>query len=263
MRAFRAHPSAIVDPQAVIGDDAELGPNTVVEAGVTVGAGTRLLAGTVLQAGTTVGSECVLGPYAVLGSLPMDTEFSGEESFVVIGDNVQIRDFATVHRATGAGAATRVGDGTNIMTYVHVSHNVQVGKAVVLTSGSQLGGHSSVGDRAVLGAGASLHQFVRVGELAMIGAMSGLNRDALPFSLVHGMFGEHYGLNRVGLKRSGITGERYRRIERGYRALRRGDRELFAELAAAADDVAAIQAFIASSRRGISAIRGRSGSGRG
>lgn len=263
MAAFRAHPSAIVDPQAVIGAGAELGPNTIVEAGVTVGAGTRLLAGTVLQTGTTVGADCVLGPYAVVGSLPMDAEFKGEESFVTIGDRVQIRDFATVHRATGAGAVTRVGDGSQIMTYVHVSHNAQVGNSVILTSGSQLGGHSVVGDRAVLGAGASLHQFVRVGQLAMIGAMSGLNRDALPFSLVHGVFGEHYGLNRVGLKRNGITGERYGAIERAYKALRRGDRQLFAELAAAADDVAAINEFMESSRRGISAIRGARGASRG
>lgn len=263
MPAFRAHPSAIVDPQAVIAAGAELGPNTVVEASVTVGPGTRLLAGTVLQAGTTVGADCVIGPYAVLGSLPMDTEFKGEDSFVMIGDRVQIRDFATVHRATGEGAATRVGDDTQVMTYVHVSHNVQVGRSVVLTSGSQLGGHSIVGDRAVLGAGASLHQFVRIGELAMIGAMSGLNRDALPFSLVHGVFGEHYGLNRVGLKRNGIAGERYRSIERAYRALRRGDRELFAELASQSPDVAVMKEFIASSRRGISAMRGRNGSVRG
>lgn len=263
MPAFRAHPSAVVDPSAVIGEGAELGPNTVVEAGVKVGPRTRLLAGTVLQQGTVVGADCVLGPYAVLGSLPMDTAFGGEESFVIIGDGVQIRDFATVHRATGAGEATRVGDGTQIMTYVHVSHNAQVGRSVILTSGSQLGGHSSVGDRAVLGAGASLHQFVRVGELAMIGAMSGLNRDALPFTLVHGVFGEHYGLNRVGLKRSGILGERYSGIERAYRALRRGDRELFSELASSTPDVAAMQEFMATSRRGISAMRGKGGASRG
>lgn len=255
MADFQAHPSAIIHEDAVLAEGVRIGPMVVVEKDVTIGAGTELLTGTVLQSGTRVGAGCTLGPYAVLGSLPMDSEFRGEESFVEVGDSVAIRDFATVHRATGEGKATHVGSRSLLMTYVHVSHNVQVGEGVVLTAGSQLGGHSTVGDRAVLGAGAQLHQFVRVGELAMVGAMSGLNRDALPFTLLHGLYAEHYGLNRVGLKRNGFSGERYRSLERAYRALRRRDRELFNELAAESEEVRRLQEFMDSGRRGLSHIR--------
>ncbi len=255
MAAFEVHASAIVHPDAVLGEGVRIGPLAVVEKDVVVGAGTQLLTGTVLQPGTRVGAGCTIGPYAVLGSLPMDSDFRGEESYVEIGDRVSIRDFATVHRATGEGRATRVGSGSLLMTYVHVSHNVQVGESVTLTAGSQLGGHSVVGDRAVLGAGAQLHQFVRVGELAMVGAMSGLNRDALPYTLLHGLYAEHYGLNRVGLKRNGFTGERYRLLERAYRALRRRDRELFSELAGESAEARRLQEFIDASARGVSHIR--------
>src|SRR5699024_10485591 len=116
-----------------------------------------------------------------------------------------------------------------VMTYVHVSHNVTVGTGVVLTSGVQLGGHSSVGEHAVLGASAHLHQFTRVGEYAILGAMAGANRDVLPFTMAHGLVAEHYGLNKVGLQRNGITGERYELIQAAYRALRRRDSERFEE----------------------------------
>lgn len=249
------HPSATIHPSARLADGVRIGPNVVVEAGVQVGQGTELLVGTVLLSGTVVGARCRLGPYAVVGGLPMDADFRGEDSRVIIGDDVELRDFATVHRATGEGQATRVGSGSMLMTYVHVSHNVQVGRKVILTAGSQLGGHSSVGDGAVLGAGAQLHQFVRVGELAMIGGMSGLNRDALPFTLLHGTYAEHYGLNRVGLKRNGFPAERYRQLEEAYRALRRRDRDGFAALAERSPDARRMQEFIATSRRGVSHIR--------
>ncbi len=250
------HPTAQIDPQAQIGAEVEIGPFVVIEADVTVGAGSRLLTGTLLQRGSRVGADCVLGPYAVLGSLPMDSAFRGEDSLVELGDRVQVRDFATIHRASGEGAATMIGADTLIMSSVHVSHNVRVGEGAVVTSGSQLGGHSSVGDFAVLGASAHLHQFVRVGTMAMIGAMSGLNRDALPFSLMHGVFAEHYGLNRIGLKRRGISGERFRMIEQAYRALRRREHDRFSELALGSDDVRLMQEFLATGSRGLSRFRG-------
>lgn len=256
MAELTVHPSAVIDPAATVAADVEIGPFVVIEAGVTVGARTRLLAGTVLRTGTSVAEDCELGPYAVLGSPPMDSAFRGEESFVTIGKRVQIREFATVHRATGAGAATVIGPDSLVMNNVHVSHNVTVGRGVTLTAGSQLGGHSSVGDHAVLGASAHLHQFVRVGELAMVGALAGLNRDALPFTLLHGMFAEHYGLNRVGLTRHGFAPERYRLLEQAFRALRRRDEQQLAELVELSEDAARLQEFIAGSQRGISRIRG-------
>ena len=154
---------------AELAPDVVIGPGVVVEAGVVVGAGSRLLAGAVLHSGTVVGQRCVIGPYAVIGGEPMDTRFKGEPSGVRLGDDVSVREFATVHRATGEGALTRVGARSMVMSYVHVSHNSAVGEDCVLTSGAQLGGHSVIGDRAVIGASSVMHQFCRVGRYAKIG----------------------------------------------------------------------------------------------
>lgn len=256
MREAPVHPSAVISAGARLGSGVTVGPFAVIEDGVEIGDGCRILTGSVLHTGTSLGPGCSVGPYAVIGGEPMDTAFRGEESRVEIGRGVSIRDFTTVHRATGAGKATTVGDGSLVMTYVHVSHNARVGSDVTLTSGAQLGGHSSVGDGAVLGAGVHLHQFVRVGPLAMIGALSGLNRDALPFTLLHGVFAEHYGLNRVGLERAGFSSERRQALRRAYRLLRAGDRSGLEELAATSSDVRQLLEFEAESVRGISRLRG-------
>lgn len=244
-------PSAVVSPAAHLADDVEVGPFAVVEADVVVGPGSVIKAGSILHSGSRLGAGCRVGPYAVVGGEPMDTAFEGEPSLAVLEDGVVLREFATVHRATGEGLATRVGSNTMVMTYAHVSHNVQVGESCVLTTAVQLGGHCEIGNRVVLGSNAILHQYCRVGSYAMFGAGSGGNQDFLPFLMARGNPARHFRLNRVGLQRNGIDGERYRQLERAVWALRRKDREAFDELAKASEDVSRIADFIASSKRGV------------
>jgi len=141
-----------------------------------------------------------------------------------------------------------------VMSYAHVSHNARVGKSCVLTTQVQLGGHTQIGDYAVLGSAAILHQGCRVGAYAMYGAGSASNRDILPFSMARGNPARHYRLNRVGLERRGVTGERYRQLERAIRALRRRDRALLEDLAQRSSDVQAMLTFSASSIRGLCAF---------
>lgn len=252
----RVHPSADVHPGARLAADVTIGPGVVVEADVEVGSGTRLLAGTVLHDGTRVGARCRLGPYAVVGGEPMDSHYRGEPSLAVIEDEVTVREFATVNRATGEGEETRVGAGSLLMSYVHISHNTRVGRGCTLVTSVQLGGHSEIGDRAVLGSTALLHQFTRVGAYAMLGAASAGNMDVLPFTLARGNPARHYRLNRVGLLRNGFDEQRYAVLERAVRALRRRDRSGLEALAADSADVRGLLAFMESSRRGVARFVG-------
>lgn len=245
------HPSAHVHPDARLAADVRVGPGVVVEADVEVGAGSELLAGTVLHDGSRVGQRCRVGPYAVVGGLPMDSHFAGEGTLAVIEDDVTVREFVTVHRATGPGAQTTVGAGTLLMSYAHVSHNTRVGRGCVLTTAVQLGGHSEIGDHAVLGSNALIHQFCRVGEYAMVGGASAGNMDVLPFTMARGNPARHYRLNRVGLLRHGIEGERYRALEQAVRALRRRDRSRLDELADGSADVRRLLDFADDSKRGV------------
>ncbi len=245
------HSTAIIHSDADLHDSVVVGPNVVIEADVVVAEGSVLETGTVLHEGSRVGKNCNLGPYAIVAGKPMDTGYKGERSFAVLEDNVVLREFVTVHKATGELAETRVGEGSLVMTYVHVTHNCKVGKQVVLTTSAQLGGHCEVGDYAFMGSTAILHQFCRIGAYAMYGAGSATNKDVLPFSLVRGNPAKHFRLNKVGLERRGITGERYKLIEKGIRAFRRKDKVLLQELAEQSQDVQYMLEFQLSSKRGI------------
>jgi len=246
-----------VAPAARLAAGVTVGPFCVVEGDVEVDADARLLPGTVLFGGTRVGPRAVLGPYATLGGAPMDDGWEGGASEVHVGADAQLRDFVSVHRASTPGGATRIGDGSLVMSYAHVSHDVQVGRGVTLTTTVQLGGYAEIHDHAVLGAGAMVHQFTRVGAYAMVGADSAVNRDVLPYTLARGSMAEHFRLNGVGLHRHGIDGDRYRTLEQAVRAIRRGDEAAFDALADAHADVAAMRVFRAASRRGLARFRGR------
>ena len=245
------HPSATVDPKAQLAATVMVGPNVVIEADVIVEDEVELLAGTILHVGSRIGRGCHLGPYAVVSGTPMDTGFKGETSYTVLEPNVILREFATVHRASGEGAETRIGTNTLVMSYAHVSHNVQVGEEVTLTTSVQLGGHCQVGDFAFVGSTAILHQFCRVGAYAMYGAGSASNQDILPFSMVRGNPAKHYRLNKVGLERRGIRGDRYKTIEHALRALRKRDWQTLETLAKTSDDARIMLEFKKSSKRGL------------
>ena len=249
--ASRIHASATVHPDAQLAESVVVGANVVVEADVVVAENSELLTGTVLHGGARVGKNCRLGPYTVVGGTPMDANFSGEPSFAVLEDNIVLREFVTVHRATGEGAVTKVGAGTLAMTYAHISHNVQVGQSCTLTTGVQLGGHCEVGDFAVIGSMAVLHQFCRVGAYAMYGAGSAANQDILPYSLARGNPAKHYRLNRVGLQRRGISKEAYDGLEQAIRACRKRDWTRLEALAETNEHVRVMLEFKASSKRGI------------
>ncbi len=250
------HPSAVIDPRAELGPDVLVGPLVVIEAGVVVGAGSVLQAGTVLLRGSRLAEGCRLGPYAVIGGEPMDVNFRGETSCVVLERGVQVREFTNIHRATGEGRCTRLGAGALVMSHVHVSHNCQVGRGATLVDGVKLAGHCEVGEYAFVSADVGLHQFVRIGSYAIVGGLSAVRQDILPFSLANGNPAQHYRLNRVGLQRHGITGARYEGLEQAIRAFRRRDWAALEALAQESGDARLMLAFKHSSRRGLAGFAG-------
>jgi UDP-N-acetylglucosamine acyltransferase len=94
------------------------------------------------------------------------------------------------------------------MAYTHIGHNCEIGNGIVLSNSVQVAGHVKVEDNAIIGGCLGIHQFVHVGYLAMIGGMTRVDRDVPPFCLAEGHPGRLRGLNRVGIKRSGLMGNK-------------------------------------------------------
>lgn len=220
------HETAIIAPSAELGPDVEIGPYCVVGDSVKVGARTVLLAHVVLEPGAIIGEECRIASGAVLGGQPQDAKFSGEQTFLRIGDRNIIREGVTIHRATGEGNVTVVGDDNMIMAYAHIGHNVRIGNHCTIASYVGISGHGVVEDRVVFGGFVGVHQFVRIGKLAMVGGMSRVVQDVAPYLTVQGSPLVPHGLNVVGLRRAGATAEVREQIKHAYRLLYRSNLNL-------------------------------------
>jgi len=220
------HPTAVVSADAQIADDVEIGPYAVVEGDVEIGAGCVLGPHVVVRRFSRLGRGNTLDVGVVIGGLPQHLSFDGSETWVIVGDNNVMREGFTVNRAYESGGQTVIGSNCFFMNRTHVGHDCRIGDRVILTNGVDLGGHVTVGRNAVFGAHAAAHQFVNIGAYAMVAAFAALRKDVLPFMTVGGEPLRHFRLNTVGLRRNGITGDRYRALESALRQLRSGSREL-------------------------------------
>jgi len=200
----KIHPLAYVDPKADLAEDVEVGPFCYVEAGTVIGAGTRLDSHATIKAGTTLGEGNYVGQGAVLGGDPQDRKFGAESTFVRIGDRNVFREYVTVHRATGEGNATVIGDDNFIMAYCHLGHNVTVHNFVTIANSAAIAGHVTLEDLVNIGGIVGVHQFTRIGKAAMIAGMSRVTRDVPPFMVVGGE-DEVHDINAIGLRRIGVT----------------------------------------------------------
>ncbi len=200
----QVHPLAVVDSQAELERGVIIGPGSVVGAGVKIGANTWIGPNVVLDGRLTIGAQNKIFPGACLGLEPQDLKYKGAPTEVFIGDNNTIRECVTINRATEEGEETRIGNGNLLMAYCHLGHNCLLGNRIVMSNGIQVAGHVVIEDRAVIGGCLGIHQFVHIGGLAMVGGMTRVDRDVPPYCLVEGHPGRLRGLNRVGLRRSGI-----------------------------------------------------------
>jgi UDP-N-acetylglucosamine acyltransferase len=215
------HETAIVDPGAELGQDVEVGPFTVIEDGVTIGDNCRIGPHCVIKSHVTMGSGNSLDVGVVLGSQPQDAKYEGERSFVRIGDDNLVREYVTIHRATGEDAATVVGDNNFLMAYVHLGHNVEVGSHCSLASFAGLSGHCVIQDRAIIGGLSGLHQYVTIGRMCMVGGHSKVTRDMPPFTTSQG--NDVHALNIIGLQRNGVSREEQAALRDAFRTIYRSD----------------------------------------
>lgn len=217
--AVTLHSTACVDPDARIGDGTRIGPFAVVESQVEVGSCCRIESHAVLKRFTSLGEGNQVFEGAVLGGIPQDLKFRETASRLVVGNGNIFRENVTVHRATGEGGVTRIGDSNYLMAGSHVAHNCRIEDRVILANNVALAGHVHIETGAFLSGGVVVHQFVQVGRYAMVGGNSKIERDVPPFFLVDGVPGRIRGLNMVGLRRAGFSRDSIFHLRSAYRIL--------------------------------------------
>ena len=254
------HRTAIIDDNAEIGENNDIGPFTVIEGKVRIGNDNRIGPSTIIEGNTTIGNGNHIHGHVYIGNLPQDLAYKGGETFVRIGDNNTIREYATVHRGTEEGSETVIGNRNYFMVASHVAHNCILGNDIIMVNGAGLGGYVEVQDHAFLGAFSVAHQFTRIGGYSICGILTKVTKDIPPFMMVDGNPALVRGLNAIGLKRNGFSLDRRSLIKKAFNIIYRNGNSISTSLSKLkllydendrSEDLQYIIDFIQSSKRGV------------
>lgn len=247
----------MISDSASLGSDVEVGAYAIIGDNCEVGDGCVISPRAVLETNVRLAARVKVGIGTVLGGAPQDLKFAGEETWVEIGEGTVIREYSTINRGTSHSFRTSVGRNCFLMSYVHLAHDCQIGDNVILANVVQLAGHVIVEDRANIAGMTAVHQFVRIGRHSFIGGCSRVAKDIPPFLRAVGNPVKLYGLNSVGLQRSGFSDELILELKRAYRLFFRSDLNLSQALERAQADlnphaeVREMIAFVEASQRGV------------
>ncbi|KAK9947929.1 hypothetical protein M0R45_003524 [Rubus argutus] len=236
------HPTAIVHPNAVLGEGVSVGPFCTIGSSVKVGNGCRLHPGSHIFGSTEVGDSCVLmtgaivgddlpgrtvlgcnnviGHHAVVGVKCQDMKYkAGDECFLDVGDNNEIREHASIHRSSKSSDTTVIGNNNLIMGSCHIAHDCKVGNNIIFANNTLLAGHVVVEDHAHTAGAVVVHQFCHVGSFAFIGGGSVIAQDVPKYMMVAGERAQLRGLNLEGLRRHGFTAAEIRSLRTAYQKI--------------------------------------------
>ncbi|MBA0747549.1 hypothetical protein Gogos_004456, partial [Gossypium gossypioides] len=225
------HPTAIVHPNAVIGQGVSVGPLCTIGPSAKLGNGCQMHPSSHIFGNTELGSHCVLmtgavvgddlpghtvigcnniiGHHAVVGIKCQDMKYKlGDECFLDVGDNNEIREFTSIHRSSKSLDRTLsyqvIGDNNLIMGSCHIAHDCKIGNNNIFANTTLLAGHVIVEDYVHTGGATVVHQFCYIGSFSFIGGGSVVSQDVPKYMMVSGDRAELRGLNFEGLRRCGF-----------------------------------------------------------
>jgi UDP-3-O-[3-hydroxymyristoyl] glucosamine N-acyltransferase len=170
-----------IEASVFIGDRTQIAPGVVVGEGSTLGEDCDIKPNVVIYPGTRIGNRVVVHAGAVLGADgfgfvpdPATGRYAKfpQVGWLEIGDDVEVGANATIDR--GALGATVIAAGTKFDDQVHIGHNVQVGRNVVMAAQVGIAGSSVIEDSVMMGGQAGVGDHARVGEGVILGGQSGV-----------------------------------------------------------------------------------------
>lgn len=182
--------TAVVHRTASIAPSASIGEFTVIGRDAVIGEGVEVRHHAIVAAGVRIGAGSLIKSHAVIGEegFGIDKDEHGNNirlphlGSVVIGEQVEVGNFTTV--CSGTISPSRVGDYTKIDDHVHIAHNVQIGRNVIITACAEVSGSVVIEDEVWIGPNASVIQGLTLGARSLIG-MGSVVVKSVPADEVH------------------------------------------------------------------------------
>lgn len=163
----------IVMPNVFIGKDVTIGSNCIIHPNVVLNDYTEIGNNVIIQAGTIIGGDA----FYYNTKKNRDVWYKRMQSCgnVKIEDDVEIGASCTIDR--GVTATTLIGKGTKIDNLVHIGHDNQIGRNVLIAAQCGIAGATTLEDGVVLWGQVGVNKTITLGKNAIIMAQSGVRES--------------------------------------------------------------------------------------
>ncbi len=193
------HPTAQIDDSAYIAKDVSIGPFCCIAADVNIGRGSSLGAGVKCGQSVKIGENCQISDYVTLDKTIIDGGSSigqhsviGKAGFgfeenendiqkiphlgrVLIGRKTSIGAHCCIDRGTIRD--TTIADFVMIDNFVHIAHNVEIGRKSVILAQAGIAGSCIIGPNCIIGGQAGIADHVKIASGSVILSRSGVTKS--------------------------------------------------------------------------------------
>lgn len=252
------HETAVIDPAARLAADVSVGAYSIIGPEVEIQSGTWIGPHVVVKGPSKIGCDNKIYQFSSIGDDPQDKKYTGEKTWLEIGDRNTIREYCSINRGTDdGGGVTRIGNDNWIMAYCHIAHDCQVGENTIFANNASLAGHVEIHDYAILGGFTIVHQFSRIGAHSFCAMGSSIAKDVPPYLMVSGQPAKPHGINSEGIKRRDFSEQAQKDLRKAYKIIYMSGNKLdqaleqLSELAQRTEEVDHLISFINESTRSI------------
>ncbi len=154
--------SAKIYESSYIAQNVRIGDRSVIEPNVTIYDNVEIGNDVIIRAGSVIGSEglkCFRD-----GDVVISVKHAGK---VRICDNVEIQSNCCIDKAIFEGS-TDIGEYSKLDNFVHIAHNVKIGKRCLIAANATIAGYTRIGDDCWIGPSATISSSIKIGNNAQI-----------------------------------------------------------------------------------------------
>ena len=159
----------LIQPNCFIGNNVHIGSDCLIHANVTIYDNAVIGDGVTIHSGAVLGADAF---YYKKREIGFDKLLSGGR--VIIKDHVDIGALSTIDK--GVSGDTIIGEGSKLDNQVHVGHDTQIGKRVLIAAQSGIAGCVVIEDDVVIWGQVGIASGITIKEKAVIFAQSGVGR---------------------------------------------------------------------------------------
>lgn len=216
-------PLAFVSAEAKIGENVTIHPFAYIDRDVEIGDNCEIMPYASLMKGCRLGKNNRVFQGAVISAEPQDFNYSGEDTFVEIGDNNTIRENVVINRGSNHNEITIIGNENFLHEGVHISHNTHIGNHCVIGYGSKISGNCTLEDHVIFGGAVLASQGCRIGTWSITQTGCRFRKDIPPYIVVAKEPAQYYGINAFILNHESVPEKIIKHIGHAYRLIYQGN----------------------------------------